>query len=253
MNNVSTTRRLRRGLTLLELVMVVSILAILTALVVPGMTDQQEVTRRAVGANVVQEVRDVIANRYMQDMADTLGYQGLPRVNTSMSSGSPVVADSSRVITGTTPQHLYLPQLYFLFVNPKQYDTSAGLVSRYAAISDYDPSTRLGWNGPYLQTKSSTYPDPEAVRNPKDTNDQRKWKDFGFTTLYGQAGDLTVTDPWNSPIVVSIQLTTHGGADMYTAYVVSAGPNKTLELAANSTTGAITAGDDIYLPVKSWK
>ncbi|MBU4604352.1 MAG: prepilin-type N-terminal cleavage/methylation domain-containing protein [Proteobacteria bacterium] len=37
-----------RGLTLLELVMVVSILAILTALIVPGMNDQQEETRKTV-------------------------------------------------------------------------------------------------------------------------------------------------------------------------------------------------------------
>lgn len=60
MQHITTGRRVRRGLTLLELVMVVSILAILTALVVPGMTDQQEETRRTVAKNVVQEVRDAV-------------------------------------------------------------------------------------------------------------------------------------------------------------------------------------------------
>lgn len=237
--------------------MVVSILAILTALVVPGMSDQKDSTSLVVAKNTVQKVRDAVANNYMPDMSDTLGYQGLPRVNTTMTSGGPVVADSSRLITdtsaGSATQLAFLPQLYFLFVNPRQYDTTAGVVQRYAAIPDFDASTRLGWRGPYLQPTSATYPNPTDRRFPKDTNDTRTWADFGFTLAYGLPGDVTVADPWNSPVVISVQSTTHAGSNMYTAYVVSAGPNKTLELAANPTTGAITAGDDIYLPVKSWK
>lgn len=257
MQKLAALRRRRRGLTLLELVMVVSILAILTALVVPGMTDQKESTSLLVAKANVQKVRDVIVNRYMSDMTDSLGYQGLPRVNTTNTGGGPVVADSTRVVTdtgaGTAAQLAYLPQLYFLFVNPRQYDATSGVVQRYAAIPDYDASTRLGWNGPYLEPTSTTYPNPTDRRFPKDTNDTRTWANFGFTAAYGQPGDLTLTDPWNSPIVISIQSTSHAGSVMYTAYVVSAGPNKVLELTADASTGAIAAGDDIYLPVKSWK
>lgn len=256
MKNSFAFRRRRRGLTLLELVMVVSILAILTALVVPGMTDQQETTRAAVAKTLVKDVSDTIANKYAQDMADTLGYQGLPRVNTRMTSGGPEVDDATRVSTatgGTTHQLFYLPQLCFLLVNPRQFDSSLALGQRYAAIPDYDPSVKLGWNGPYFQNPGTTYPNPADRRFPRDPNDTRVWSDFGFTLAHGQPGDPVLLDPWGSPIVISVQLQTHGGVDMYSAYVVSAGPNKTLDIAPDTTTGAITPGDDIIKLVKQWK
>ncbi|MCE9608295.1 MAG: type II secretion system GspH family protein [Planctomycetia bacterium] len=244
----------RRGLTLLELVMVVSILAILTALVVPGMTNTQEETRSAVAKVSVQELRDVIADRYMHDMADSLGFQGLPRLH-AIPGTPPTYPDTTRASTlGTTTEQLkYLPQLHFLFVNPRQYDATPAVTVRYAAIGDYDASTRLGWNGPYLMSKTLKYPNPEDARYPTDKNDTRKWKDFGFTTTFGQEGDYMVPDSWGSPIVISIQTTPHGGVLMNTAYVVSAGPNKTLDITSNTTTGVLTLGDDIALPLKSWK
>lgn len=245
----------RRGLTLLELVMVVSILAILTALVVPGMTETQEGARKSVAQVSVQDLRDTIANRYMQDMADSFGFQGLPRPHCYGSLSTPTYPDTTRApsSTETIQQLRYLPQLHYLFVNPRQYDASA--TPRYAAISDYDASTKLGWNGPYVMSKSSTYPDPALPRFPNDKNDTRTWSDFGFMTAYGQVGDFTVPDPWGSPIVVSIQQRTHGSAIMLTAYVVSAGPNKVLDMTTwtNNTDGSLNSGDDIALPLKSWK
>jgi len=257
MKNNFSLRRRRRGLTLLELVMVVSILAILTALVVPGMTDQQETTRSTVAKTLVKDVCDTIANKYSQDMSDSLGYQGLPRVNTRMTSGGPVIDDATRVSTaagtGTTQQLFYLPQLCFLFVNPRQYDSALSAGQRYAAIPDYDASVKLGWNGPYFPNPGTTYPNPGDRRFPRDPNDTRVWSDFGFTLAHGQAGDPALLDPWGSPIVISVQLQTHGGVDMYSAYVVSAGPNKTLNLSIAPTTGVVTAGDDIYKLVKQWK
>ena len=248
----------RRGLTLLELVMVVSILAILTALVVPGMTDQQEVTRAAVARSSVQEIRDAIANRYSQDMADPMNTHGLPRPY--FISGSATSIDNSRVTTilasaAPASQLKYIPQLQYLFVNPRQFDATA--TPRYAAVKDYDASTRLGWNGPYVMSKTSTYPNPSSARFPNDPNDTRTWADFGFTEAYGLPGDLTVADPWGSPIVVAVVSQSHGSGTqlLYTAYVVSAGPNKTLDMATwgSNTDGSLNSGDDIAQPIKSWK
>lgn len=256
MKNRLLARRRRRGLTLLELVMVVSILAILTALVVPGMSSQQETTRATAAVTAVKNVSDIISNKYSQDMADTLGYQGLPRVNTRMTSGGPVVDDSTRVSTatgGTTQQLFYLPQLCFLFVNPRQFDATLAVGQRYAAIPDYDPSVKLGWDGPYIKNPGTTYPNPADRRFPKDPNDTRVWSDFGFTLAHGQVGDPAMLDPWGSPIVISILTQTHGGVNMYSAYVVSAGPNKVLDTAVNTTSGAIEAGDDVVRLVKQWK
>jgi len=250
----------RRGLTLLELVMVVSILAILTALVVPGMTDQQEITRVAVAKASVQEIRDVIANRYSQDMADPMNTHGLPRPH--MLLGATTLIDTARetainASSAAAPQLKYIPQLQYLFVNPRQFDASA--TPRYAAVKDYDASTRLGWNGPYVMSKTSTYPTPGDPRFPNDPNETRTWAQFGFTQAYGMPGDLTVADPWGSPIVVSVLSQAHGAGTqlLYTAYVVSAGPNKMLDMANwNFTTnadGSLNTGDDIALPIKSWK
>jgi prepilin-type N-terminal cleavage/methylation domain-containing protein len=234
----------RAGLTLLELVMVVSILAILTALVVPGMTDQSEETRKTVARATMQEVRDIIANRYLENMGS------LPQ---PMLTGS--VLDTTRIttttqVTGTSA--VGLPQLQFLFVNPRQFDSSAGLTPdrRYMAINDFDQTARIGWNGPYMMAKSTTYPNPEAVRFATDPNDTRTWAQFGFTTTFGQTGDFTIMDPWGSPYVIIVRSLPHGGSTAYTAYVVSAGFNRTLETTA---VGSATTGDDLLLPIKTWK
>jgi prepilin-type N-terminal cleavage/methylation domain-containing protein len=230
--------RRRAGLTLLELVMVVSILAILTALVVPGMSDQSEETRKTVARATMQEVRDIIANRYMENMGE------LPQ---------PVLTGNDTTRITTTMQALStttsgLPQLQFLFVNPRQYDASSA--TPYMAIGDFDQQARIGWNGPYFNSKATTYPNPTARRFSTDPNDTRTWSQFGFTTTFGQAGDFTIMDPWGSPYVIVVRSVAHGSSTAYTAFVVSAGFNRTLETTANGTT---STGDDLLLAIKSWK
>src|SRR5262245_26025727 len=135
-----TTSRLRNapsrhGLTLLELVMVVSILAILTALVVPGMNDQQEETRRTVARVTMQELRDTLANRYAQDMVSPIVSLPVPH------AADTVRLSATQQATGATTTAL--PQLHFLFVNPNQYALSSS--PTYMAVSDYDPQTKIGW------------------------------------------------------------------------------------------------------------
>jgi hypothetical protein len=149
-------------------------------------------------------------------------------------------------ITGTAATKL--PQLHFLFVNPRQYDASSA--TPYMAISDFDQQSRIGWNGPYYGTKSALYPNPTARRFATDPNDTRTWADLGFTTTHGQAGDFTIMDPWGSPYVIIVRASPHGASTAYSAYIVSAGFNRTLETTADGTT---TTGDDLLLLIKQWK
>ena len=235
--------RRRRGLTLLELVMVVSILAILTALVVPGMSDQQEETRKTVAKATLQELRDVIANRYWPDMGK------FPQPNVLDNSG--LRLSSTAQITGTSTTAL--PQLHFLFVNPNQYVSTA--TTQYVAVSDYDPQVRIGWNGPYVMTKSTVYPNPNNVRFSSDTTNTSTWSDYGFTNLYGNAGDYTINDPWGSPYVTIIRASAHGSSTLYTAFLVSAGPNRRLDNTTwtSNVDGTLNSGDDLALQIKAWK
>ena len=232
-------RRARRaGLTLLELVMVVSILAILTALVVPGMTDQSEETRKTVARATMLEVRDIIANRYLENMGE------MPQ---------PVLTgtDSTRLsttlqVTGSATTKL--PQLQFLFVNPRQYDPLSA--TPYLAINDFDQQSRIGWNGPYMMTKSTTYPNPTARRFATDPNNVQTWAEYGFTTKHGQPGDFTIMDPWGSPYVIIVRSVAHGSSTAYSAYVVSAGFDRRLD---TTDVGGSPTGDDVLLKIKDWK
>lgn len=249
-NKIPHRRTSRSGLTLLELVMVVSILAILTALVVPGMGDQQEETRRTVARATMQDLRDVIANRYMQDMSHTVltattGAVALPQPNRLVPDSLRVTSTSVQADGSTAG---VIPQLHFLFVNPNQYD--AGSTPQYMAVNDYDSQSKIGWNGPYVMTKTTTYPDPDEPRFPKDPNATQDWSGYGFTTQFGEFGDFTVMDPWGSPYVIIIRNQLHGGSTAYTANLVSGGPNRRLE---TTDVGTAPTGDDLLLPIKTWK
>jgi prepilin-type N-terminal cleavage/methylation domain-containing protein len=250
------TKRLgvRRGLTLLELVMVVSILAILTALIVPGMGEQQEETRRVAARVTLQGLRDEIANRYMQDMGHTVnplitGKAALPQPNRTLDASGRI---STTQIDGSTAG--LVPQLHFLFVNPNQYDGAA--TTKYVGVPDFDPNVKIGWNGPYVLQKSSVYPNPNNVRFSSDPTNTGTWSSYGFTSLYGQPGDYTINDPWGSPIVTIIYQTTHGGVPLYSAYLVSAGPNRRLDNSSwtFNSDGTLNTGDDLTMKIgKEWR
>jgi type II secretory pathway pseudopilin PulG len=240
-------------LTLLELVMVVSILAILTALIVPGMGDQQEETRKTVARATLHELRDVIANRYMQDMANTanvsttstVGRIALPQPDRANDVSGRI---STTAIQADGSTGGIVPQLHFLFVNPHYHSSST---PPYVAVSDYDAQTRIGWNGPYVGQKMTLYPNPGNPRFPQDPNNANDWSDYGFTERYGQAGDFCVNDPWGSPYVIHVRL----NGTVYTAYVVSAGPNRKLDTGTWNNSGdggSLNSGDDLALAIKSW-
>lgn len=224
----------RRALTLLELVMVVSILAVLTAMVVPGMNAQNEETRAAVARKSMQDLRDTITNRYLVDMGD------LPRAN---------IADSNRGGSAAPPQ------LHFLFVNPRQMYGS-GTAITYTSVNDYEPTTRIGWNGPYIGTTTSKYPDITQRRFPKDPTNTDTWTASGFTSDYGFMNDMTLNDPWGSPYVISLVTQTMGSDTILSEYVVSAGPNRVMNRASwtfNTDGTPNDTKDDLVLLIRSRK
>lgn len=195
-----------RGLTLLELITVVAILAVLAGLVMPMVANVNSQTSDTATRHSLRQVRDVIVHRYYLETGL------LPQRHAN---------DSSR------PQ---VPQLCFLALNPYRYPFGG-----YSSVPDFDPVTRTGWNGPYLMTSGSVYPDPTAVK--ALDNAGRTWSDLGFTSTYGLANDFTVLDGWGSPIVVRINgvglqpdhlITTApvaGSVTLANAVLVSAGPD----------------------------
>ena len=215
----------RRALTLLELVMVVSILAVLTAMVVPGMNAQNEETRAAVARKSMQDLRDTITNRYLVDMGD------LPRAN---------AADSNRIPSLSSTA---LPQLHFLFVNPRQMYGSGATIT-YTSVNDYDATTRVGWNGPYVGTTPAKYPTITARRFPKDPNDTRTWSDCGFTVNQGLLNDQTLNDPWGSPYTIQLMSQTLGSDTILSEYLTSAGPNRAMDTWSYNVDGSLSSGDD---------
>jgi prepilin-type N-terminal cleavage/methylation domain-containing protein len=155
-------RHNRDALTLLEVAVVVVILATLAMLVYPRVEQTEDNASSAATTTNMVALRDVILDRYWNDMKDVLPAgvvptDGYPRPN---SANNP----QSRT------QH---PQLYFLFVRPD-------------GAPVYDPASRRGWNGPYLKHTGGRYPVPGTV----------------YTPTYGQEGDPTVVDGWGRPIVL---------------------------------------------------
>ncbi len=120
------------------------------------------------------------------------------------------------------------PQLAMLFVNPDSYTAGGDEVD----TNTFDPATKNGWRkGGYVQQATGTYTVNVAA---------------GFTALYGNDGDKAVLDGWGNPIV--LQEPTGGTATekIYSARLVSAGPNGILETDGVNAV-PVTTGDDIVL------
>lgn len=157
-------RHPRRGVTLLELVVVLAVLVALAVLVVPLLSESSKGANETVTRTNLNQVRDAIT-RYRLDMDKRLprpGYTGL--------NGSPVRPDR--------------PQLRYLYVNPGRLDPPG---DPETSVPTYDPVAAKGWRGPYAQAGFGTY---------------QVATDRGFATDYGETGDPCVVDGWNNPIVI---------------------------------------------------
>lgn len=191
----------RAGLTILELVVVLAILAVIVAIAVPLFTDTADHSRIVATKSSMVELRNLIANRYMLDMrgqvanSASVGVQkGLPGPDEGH------IAPSDRTLN---------PQLAFLFLNP----------TTNSSTTSFNAITSRGWRGPYL-SGGGRYPGIRA-----ESAETR-----GFTKNFGIAGDPTPLDGWGNPIV----LISGGAISSYTTdggvigVLVSAGPDEDL-------------------------
>lgn len=231
------------GLTLLELIVVLVILAALAGMVIPQLTGTNKQAALAVTAQSMKQLQTLISNRYYVDMLATStaslsggvlvvsagpAIPGLPSAN---------VADATRVVN---------PQIQFLFFNPLSYSSG----HYYANPSTTYSSTGMGWNGPYLLSGvAGTYPDSSVAR-PSDPSGQT-WGSLGYTSTYGLPGDATIVDAWGGPIVIQLpplQPTddpTH--AERY-ARLVSGGSDGAISTNASIPYPSVSScGDDIVV------
>lgn len=129
--------RLRHGFTLVELLVVLTILVALAGLVTALVTAASGSARHDVTLASMARVRQAMA-MYSMDMQKPPAF----------------MADLLR--------------------NPGNYPP-------------YDPQTRKGWNGPYLQHSGAQYtPDARTI----------------FTTIYGEGNTPTLLDGWGNPLVI---------------------------------------------------
>lgn len=118
-------RTFRAGLTLLELLIVLVVIAVLAGLVVPILTHHGDRSRTTATEASLSELRDVIT-QYWRDFDKSLPQSG-----------------------GSSPQTLYL------FVNPDTYGD--GNPATTDQDQTYDPHYKLGWRGPYVSQATGTY------------------------------------------------------------------------------------------------
>jgi len=206
----------RGGLTLLELLVVLLVLAALGGLVVPSLGGAREEAclqaTRSTLARVAQAVDGPgghrAAMRYARDGSGVRfgGATGLP-----WPGASEFTARSNA------------PQLHYLFHAP--------LTAALQPLG-YDPTTQIGWRGPWLDPASSI-----AYRIDNLT---------GFTGIYGLQGDLAPADGWGRPVV--LQCPGNDPAQAGDARLVSAGPDGVLDTPLGVATPTLAEKhDDVVL------
>jgi prepilin-type N-terminal cleavage/methylation domain-containing protein len=194
----------RRGFTLVELVIVLAVIAAAAGLVVPLINlDSNDGS----GEGTLEQTAKVSLQRLRETIigsTDQAGYY----------------ADLRR-----------LPQtIADLFVAP---------VYLPAAEQKFNPATRLGWRGPYVQNQSGTY-GVDASRG--------FLADYSAKTYDAANIDAAVLDPWGNPIVIQAPTTGSAAERLKNTRVVSAGANKIIETnPALLSPAPSTRGDDVVV------
>lgn len=217
----------RSALTLIELVVVLTILVALAGLVVPQLVATSENARITATRSTLTAVRDAMM-RYWLD-TKYLALNG--------PSGTPATAAANTAGTSSLDANATVNrfQVRWLFENPE----NAPSVSGDELVVTYNPDTQLGWNGPYLEEETGEYLVDAS---------------FGFSALYGNANGPAILDAFSSesnggfPRPVVVQAVDDG--TRLDCRVVSAGPDGVLDTPASVFTEALTlamTGDDEYV------
>jgi prepilin-type N-terminal cleavage/methylation domain-containing protein len=198
----NTEQTIRRGFSLIEIVLVLMILAILAGIVVPIIGGVSQLStpggpksdRRIVTETTMLAIRDTfLSTGSRTGLWADLRHQSnrLPRTIAQMFDPTPPV------VVPATPL--------------------------------FDPVTKIGWRGPYLMQPTGTYPDITTIHQTTGNN----WSADGFTSTYGVTGDLGFVDAWGNPIVLQIEFdgntSSITAAEATAARLVSAGPNGTID------------------------
>lgn len=135
--NPPATRR--AGLTLLELLIVVTLLALLAMLVVPMIGNTVTTTELDITFQTMQAARDAILGS-----AGTPGFRpDVKGLNSGRAGANYILADTEGLPAATTGTRGYLIELF-------QNGPSANFPA-------FDPQTRRGWRGPYLRQSTMGY------------------------------------------------------------------------------------------------
>ena len=119
-----------RGFSLWELLIVLSIIAVLGTLLIPQLGNRAADAKDNITRNSLQQLREMILSDYRSHNFEQL----------------PCPQDPSRILH---------PQLHYLYVNPATYALGE------TATWTHDVATARGWAGPYLNN-SGTYQEDEA-------------------------------------------------------------------------------------------
>jgi prepilin-type N-terminal cleavage/methylation domain-containing protein len=195
----------RRGLTLLELLVVLTILVSLATLIVPMIGSFGRLSQQMGARENLLRLQELLVNQYKANMGE------LPRPNLAVSA--------------TRKNH---PQLRYLFVNP---DTEDLTVSSTVTLLN----GRV-WRGPYLLHKGAKYQilaDADPTKDPKFTDAYGLGDVVDASGTITTPGDPTVLDAWGRPIViqepcVAGDFNPTAEEKTYTR-LVSAGPNGKLD------------------------
>lgn len=167
-----------RGLTLMELLVVLVILLSLSTLLIPTLSWIGERSQQIATLESLSRLRELLLNRYMLEMGE------LPRPRLALTGPS-----------GTRANH---PQLVYLFVNPDTHED--GNPDNDFINSGTSVLSGRRWEGPYV-----THPGLEYYVTDTDSS---LTTGTNFTNRYGvgdittRVGDPTVTDAWGHPLVI---------------------------------------------------
>ncbi len=232
----------RRAFSLVELIIVITILAVIAAIAIPQLGNRMTKAKITAARTQLQTVRSALVG----------------------SPDAPGLADDLRYVCGG---RLSLLSLANLLVHTNLLDGSS--------MPAFDPASGQGWRGPYLTVTSSVQNNlPEREGLFPEADDQRferdsTFKERGFfrqpgdpegttdTSPYGEPGDPTIGDPWGNPLVLQVPSSTAEPTITRTrswryARLVSAGPDGILQtprdrLAGRNSAGVEARGDDIVL------
>jgi prepilin-type N-terminal cleavage/methylation domain-containing protein len=220
-----------RAFTLIELLIVVCILAVMAGLVIPLMGTTQDAALKDVTVASMSAVREAIMGG-----PSSAGYHLDMKY---------IDAQPPNKVPQTIRDLFVRPRLDGMRSDPDS-DPESVLVPRY------DPATRKGWRGPYLNPTTEKY----LVDNAAPSFN-------GFTTAYGfqdtdgidpDTSDPALLDAWRHPIVLQPVPNLVSPPALEDMRLVSAGPNGKIETNPARTGSEIQAdiaanlvGDDVII------